>query len=220
MTKLRKRSIGDIVRHAMMHGTSWLAHRLVLFTPRKRRRVLGIELSRYMLRSEQELVFFGRVQRALELIARYEPRRLDRIRRDVRTICGISNGPNHYERSGRAIVLTWPSILATPAELAMTIVHEATHGRIADRGIAYLPENRARIETACVRQEAEFARLLPGGEALADAELAKLEKPWWNDEDLAEAAVRYARAEEVPEWLIRFAEWLSRRRTARAGRAS
>jgi hypothetical protein len=181
------------------------------------RRVLGINLSSYMLRSEYELVFFGRVQRALELIGRYEPRRFDRIRRDVRTICGVSGGPNYYERAGRAIMLTLPSILSTPAaNLAMTIVHEATHGRIDDRGIAYFAENRARIETACVRQEVVFARSLPGGEALADAELAKLEKPWWNDDDIAAGQIQLLRAEEPPAWLGRLVERRLRRQASRA----
>jgi hypothetical protein len=134
-------------------------------------------------------------------------------------ICGIAGGPNYYQRAGRAIFLTLPTVLASaPASLAMTIVHEATHGRIIDRGIQYYVENRDRIEGACVRQEAVFARSLPGGEALAAAEMRKLEQPWWSDQAILEGKLRMAKAEELPEWLIRFMERLLRRRAARKAR--
>ncbi|HEY2851817.1 MAG TPA: hypothetical protein VGJ18_03175 [Gemmatimonadaceae bacterium] len=187
----------------------------------RHRRVLGIELSAYVVRDQYRLVFFGRVQRALELIGRYEPRRLDRIRRDVRTICGMSGGPNVYHHVGRAIMLTMPTVLASsPPELAMVIVHEATHGRIDDRGIPYLAENRSRIETACVRQETIFARRLPGGDALADASVGKLANPWWSDQDLVEWQLRTLKAEEVPPWLARFVERMLKRRAARASRGA
>ena len=166
-TVLRRGSLAHRVRQIILAGPEWLGHQALLRMS-QHRRVLGIELSAYMLRDQYRRVFFGRVQRALELIARYEPRRLARIQRDVRTICGMSGGPNEYHRVGRAIMLSLPTVLASPPpELAMVIVHEATHGRIDDHGIMYLAENRDRIETACVRQETIFARCLPGGDVLA-----------------------------------------------------
>jgi len=212
MTEWMRRTVGT--------GMVRLSHRLMLLMS-EQRRVVGVELSSFMLQSRYKLVFFGRVQRALELIALYEPRRLDRIRRDVRMICGISGGPNHYQHVDRMIMLSLPGVLyGSPAELAMTIIHEATHGRIIDRGIQYDVENRDRIEAACVRQEAAFARCLPGGEALADAELAKLERPWWSDQSLQEGQLQHARAEELPSWFIRMMERSFARRAARAAAAA
>jgi hypothetical protein len=118
-------------------------------------------------------------------------------------------------------VLTLPTVLhTTSAELAMTIIHEATHARIIDRGIQYYVENRDRIEAACVRQEAIFARCLPGGDALADAELARLKDPWWSEDSIREGQLRRARAEEVPAWAIRFIEWMFKRQAAREARRS
>jgi hypothetical protein len=217
--KLRGRSVAGHVWRAILDGPEWVAHQVLLRMSRHQR-VLGIELSAYMLRDQYGLVFFGRVQRALELIARYEPRRLARIQRDVRTICGMSGGPNEYHRVGRAMVLSLPTVLASsPANLAMVIVHEATHGRIDDRGIMYLAENRARIETACVRQEAVFARCLPGGDDLAAASDANLANPWWSDQALVEAQIQKLRAEDVPPWLARLMEGVLKRRAARAARA-
>ena len=175
--------------------------------------MFGIELTSLTLREQYRLVFFGRVQRALELIDRYDPRRLDRIRRDVRAIGGVSDGMNHYEEASRTIVLSLPAVLwDTPAELALTIVHEATHGRISDRGIRYYLENRDRIEAACVHQEVAFASTLPGGEVLAEAMLKKLETPWWSDEAIHEGELRLAEAEEMPRWYLRLLEWHARRR--------
>ena len=100
----------------------------------------------------------------------------------------------------------------------MTIMHEATHARIIDRGIQYHVKNRDRIEGACVRQEALFARRLPGGDALAEAELAKLDRPWWSDESLQEGQLRQARAEELPSWFIGLMERVFERRAARTRR--
>ena len=219
-TELRKGSFAGRVRQTILAGPEWVGHQAILRMSRHRR-VLGIELSAYMLRDHYRLVFFGRVQRALELMARYEPRRLARIQRDVRTICGMSGGPNEYHRVGRSIMLSMPTVLASqPAELAMVIVHEATHGRIDNCGIMYFAENRGRIETACVRQETVFARCLPGGDALADASIAKLADPWWSDQDLAEWQSLKLKAEDVPPWLARIIERSLRRRAARATRSA
>ena len=211
---LRHDSTADSVRRQLADAVTWLLDRPMRLM-QESRTVLGIEVWSYMLEKHYRPVFFGRVQRALELIARYEPRRFERIRRDVRTIRGVTGGPNFYQRVGRGVVLSLPTVLSTAAaNLAMTIVHEATHGRLEDRDIRYYDENRARIEAACVRQAAIFARSLPGGEALADAEVKILENPWWSDEAMRDGTLRFARAEELPSWAIRLIEWRFKRRAA------
>lgn len=117
--------------------------------------------------------------------------------------------------------MSLPTVLSSAsANLAMVIVHEATHARIDNRGIAYYVEDRERIEAACVRQEALFARALPGGEALADAEVKMLENPWWSDQSMEEGKLRLARAEEMPGWFIRHLERMARRRAARRNTAA
>jgi hypothetical protein len=52
----------------------------------------------------------------------------------------------------------------TPANIAATLVHEATHARL-DR-IGYAPEKRARVEGLCFRRERAFARRLPDSHEL------------------------------------------------------
>ena len=48
-------------------------------------------------------------------------------------------------------------------QLAMTLVHEATHGYLHFRAISYKEERRARIERVCVQTEIAFAKWASGG---------------------------------------------------------
>jgi hypothetical protein len=153
-------------------------------------------------------VFFARVRRALELIDRYDQRSLERIRRDI--------GPHHYDRNSKFIALSWPFVLqGTAADLAMTIIHEATHHRIAEWGIAYDESLRGRIEAVCVGPEVAFARRLPGGESLAESELKVLERPWWTPEGFHRSTMVALRAHDAPAWVLRLMDWIGRRRLRR-----
>ncbi len=60
-----------------------------------------------------------------------------------------------------------------PLAVAMTIVHESTHARIATAGVPYLPYRR-RIEELCVRQEVRLAELIPGTDMLIEGARRKL----------------------------------------------
>lgn len=60
-----------------------------------------------------------------------------------------------------------------PVAAAMTIVHEATHARIAALGIPYL-RHRKRVEERCVHEEIAFAASIPGTERLIQGALRKL----------------------------------------------
>jgi len=55
----------------------------------------------------------------------------------------------------------------TPADIAVTLVHEAVHAKIERFGIAYDEHRRAAIEAVCIRREIAFAMRLPDGEAIA-----------------------------------------------------
>lgn len=128
-------------------------------------------------------VWFEKIRRALALIERTSPRIARRISRDVDSIL-VSQivGPD-YVRGVRAIRLRGPAMLQREVrDVALTIIHEATHARIANRGISYAQGQQARHEHACVRAEARFARKLPGGDALVDDIMSKLERRWWTDD--------------------------------------
>lgn len=55
----------------------------------------------------------------------------------------------------------------TPADIAVTLVHEAVHAKIERFGIAYDEHRRAAIEAVCIRREIAFAMRLPDGDAIA-----------------------------------------------------
>jgi len=206
--------------HRSLRAVLWAPVEAVLMTLALRTsshvEVLGIGLRAVTVPDGMEPLFFAKVQRALEMIERYDPRRLTRIRHDVRSIGGTAGGPHEYHHSIRAIMLSWPGVLQESAtELAMTIIHEATHGRISDRGIRYEEPMRGRIEAACVAQEAAFARRLPCGDVLAETKLKTLQRPWWTPEELHRLSMMGARAHELPEWLLRWLDAVGRRRLER-----
>jgi hypothetical protein len=124
-----------------------------------------------------------RIHDALAVVREQAPRRYKRMRQDVRRFVIIGAGGAEYWRQLDAIALTRQMIaIESPDELAVTIVHEATHARVASMGIPYLPALRERIERLCVREEVAFAKALPDGERWAGQALRALESPWWTDE--------------------------------------
>ena len=198
-----------------IHDRLWLSLR----RDAPRGEAYGIELRAYGMPAAMAPLFFARVHRALALIERHDARRLARIRRDVALITGIAAGPSHYHHSARAVVLSVPTLRAqTVLHMAMTIVHEATHGRICNLGVEYMEPLRDRIERICVQEEAAFARRLIGGEPHAEAALRKLETPWWTPAMLHDFAVERLRADETPELIVRWADWVGRRRLRRQAR--
>jgi len=105
---------------------------------------------------------------ALELIKSVDPRRYRRLQREVRFItnCEVSVWAT-YDRSCRNCEVHYGR-LSADSELrdwnlriyAATLVHEATHGAIHSRCIAYTSRLRARIENLCVTDENRFVRRL------------------------------------------------------------
>lgn len=127
-----------------------------------------------------------RLTAALDLIATYAPRRYRRLRRDLagfvveRFACRGAFFPQSRE------CLVELTFTVNPRhglpEVAASIVHEATHARVARMCRARSPEQHAREERLCRRAELEFGLALPDGAvvvqrardslALADREVA------------------------------------------------
>lgn len=155
------------------------------------------------------VLWLEKVRRALALIEQTAPQTAARVRRDVRLI-SVSGvwGPD-YEDVLRAIRLHGPALLwQDSTQVALTIVHEAMHARIARRGIPYADDQRERHERAATAAEVRFAKKLPGGEELVGPVLQKLQTPWWTDEALAE---RRLREFDLLKWHGRLARFFRRR---------
>jgi hypothetical protein len=158
-------------------------------------------------------LYLAKAERALECIATHDPRRLDRLRRDVRRILVSYLEGSHYMSSEQTIVLRWDQLAGrSREEVASTLIHEATHARHHHKGIDYSAELRPRLEASCVRQEIAFARRLPDGSALVEARSRKLDEPWWTDEHLVERQVETLQRIGAPRWLQRLGAAIIRRR--------
>lgn len=168
-------------------------------------------------RGQGEL-FFARVTLALGLIERYDPRWIRRMRRDFSGIwLGGAPGPC-FEVMTRRCVLSWNSVMnGGIINLALTLIHEATHARIASRGAwRYRSVPEARHEEAAVRQETAFAARLPATDDLRRALAVKLDDPWWTPEKMLERQRAWSRDVELPGWIARWAERRYERRMREA----
>jgi hypothetical protein len=127
----------------------------------------GIWIADASYRKDLQAAFLRGTSQALELVARKDPRRYQRIRRHLGFIV-------HHELDGAmAAYIRWPSgsevdfgryeFAKSPERaairLAASLVHEATHGRLAlRRGVSggLPPETRYKMERICHLEEARF----------------------------------------------------------------
>jgi hypothetical protein len=131
-----------------------------------------------------------RLDDALALIERTQPRRFARLRRDVREMVVVRFPCRGAYLPDRRACLTELTFLARrdigPATVASSIVHEGMHARIAAMGLHPASRDPAREERICRRAELDFGRALPAAEgapviARAEQSLALA------DEDVAPA---------------------------------
>ncbi len=135
-----------------------------------------------------------RVAHALSLIAAVDERRLERMRRLAKRIIivPVVGTDGEYWHRQRALVLGEPHADHAPLEqIAMTLVHEATHARLSKAGIGYDARIRHRVERACIGEELAFARRLPNPEAWVELAGAKRVDPeYWSDDQKQQRRVR------------------------------
>jgi hypothetical protein len=119
-----------------------------------------------------------RLEQALALLARYVPHRYRRMQRDVAQLV-VQRFPcrGAFFPAERAILteltfLVNPSF--TPAQIAASIVHEATHARVAATLRSNVANRRPREERLCREAELEFGMALPDGAAVIERARASL----------------------------------------------
>jgi len=145
--------------------------------------------------------------RSIEAVS---PWRLRQIERDLERVFVVYRPGARYVPAIGACVLGLELVKRPPVEIAMAIVHEATHARLWNLGFRYGEAFRERIERICVRMEVAFARRVPGTDTLVADVLAQLENPWWTSEAMYEDGVKQLRAVGTPEWLVRLISSVAR----------
>jgi hypothetical protein len=162
-----------------------------------------------------------KLRAAINLIAAREPRRLSRMRRDLDriliTTVQIARGQFHSPL--RMCLLDEDHFChasTTAEDLALTLVHEATHARLFAVGLGYPPDLRGRIERVCMRQELAFAaRLVNAAGHVARLERAlMLPDSTWSDAAHEERRMAVIRGWGWPRWIAQALEWAQRRRAA------
>ena len=140
-----------------------------------------------------------RLTAALDLIAAYAPRRYRRLRRDIagfvvqRFACRGAFFPDTRECLVELTFTVNPR--HTLPEIAASIVHEATHARVAQMCPTRPPDTHAREERLCRRAELELGLALPDGDVVvrrARESLALADRDVAPTVDWAEAARRVA----------------------------
>lgn len=110
-------------------------------------------------------------------------------------------------------------MLATDTTLpaiAATTVHEATHGWLFSLGIGYDEPVRHRVEQICIRAALRVAQNLPGAEDEVDRcrQQLTMTADAFSDEGYEQLIVQQLRETGAPNWLIRSAIWLKRKRAS------
>lgn len=122
--------------------------------------VMGFDVRLYALGAANADVA-RRLQEALSLIREKDPRRFARMQRDLRHIVVKPTQGAFYWILSNTCVLESPEILArSPAILALTVIHEATHARLTNAGIYPSAATVQRIEERCIAEERSFTILL------------------------------------------------------------
>jgi hypothetical protein len=113
-----------------------------------------------------------RLTQALDMIATYTPPRFRRLQRDFSGIV-VRRFPCrgaffHQERECLVELAFTVNPRHTIAEIAASIVHEATHARVAHICGPLPPEQRAQEERLCRKAELEFGLALPDGAVVVE----------------------------------------------------
>lgn len=142
----------------------------------RRRTIHGIPVVARGTRDYGSDAILRGIEEALGLIAAHHPVWLRRMRRDIAEIRVFRHPPcrGAFDPAARVVILDSYFVCTFPAPtVASSLVHEATHARIA-AAAPHMPysRDRAKHERICRRSEVRFARRLPaeaGREILARA---------------------------------------------------
>lgn len=157
-----------------------------------------------------------KVQAALDLVARHDPRSLEAMRGHFSGILvwyGLNAANGSYLHSERLCMLYTRYVKAErtePARIAMTLIHELTHAKHFSRGRPMVGVN---AEWLCIGAELAFIRKVPGTDHLRDAAAGRLERrpEFYSREAKMEREIEDMEARGA-RWSAAFLRFLRRRR--------
>ncbi len=192
-----------------------------LFASGYKLELLGVPVSIWRLSTpEERAVAIEKLRAGLRLIEKTAPRRLEQIRSDVGCIL-VAGDPTFVARFVDELKLVefYEAYVVdggtTAAMVACTLVHEAQHARLCRLGFGYEEPIRGKVERICFRAERNFARLLPGEDALVNQAQAWMDADsgaHYSNEAQRQAYISALRALGFPPFLVKTADWVSTRR--------
>ena len=186
-----------------------------------KRTILSILVRTLVSGREERKTVFTKVEEALLLIKKFDPKRFNQIQRLVRCIFVFGDptarGKWHQDLQTCEIQEEYVRLPDTAiSEIASTIVHEATHARLMRLGIDYQEPKRLRIERLCFKASQAFARRLPKPDRdrlLQDMEqMLSLDGEYFSDAGQRATDLGALRSLGCPGWLVRLLDWWTARR--------
>jgi hypothetical protein len=161
----------------------------------------------------------NKVATALHLIKTHTPKYYARVQQFIPNILFSGAYPSQavYISDLKLCDISFEFALAegtTTEQMAMTLVHEATHGYLQSRGVIYEEERRAQIERICVRAEIAFASRLPQAGELVPAARQRLDygPEYWTNASFIKRQAEFAAKVGIPRFLIRLLQRIQSRR--------
>lgn len=183
-----------------MFAASAALRALRSISPKQFRRGFEIVLA---YNTDDAEVVLQKIDEALSIIEEGDPRRYQRIRRDLQSILITRAGGPEFLPPLSACLLGYQLTKdATPLGLAFMIVHEAAHARLWHRGFNYDFQIRDRIERLCITEELRFAETIhsaPDVIAWVRSKLSNTKR--WSDEGIEARRVAELNELGMPRWV-------------------
>ena len=143
----------------------------------------------------------ARLELALSQLRDHDQRRYRWVQEYVGHILVWPGHYSAYDKLGGILLSADHVRDCSVGELLGIVVHEATHLRLARRGIRYTKKLRARIEARCVEEQIEAMKNCHFiDNQIADEIRRELEAPWWREEDRRRDIAIVLRRVGFPAW--------------------
>lgn len=166
-----------------------------------------------------------KIAASLALIKKRSPKYYARVHRFSSKILVFALGPElaacHSKLRFCNLSSTYVQAEETsPAGLAMTLIHEATHGYLDSLDIGYEETIRRRVECICVMTEIRFASQLPDAEELLEDAFGRLNisDEFFTNEAFIERDMEMLKSMDAPRWLKACLENLQTKRRRKLSR--
>jgi len=129
------------------------------------------------------------IERALQLIRQHDLRRYGRVQQHISRIANQILKPGtfaEYHFRLRTVFIEFDDFPRVSSDVraafyACALIHEATHGELAAKGIVTTAENRGRIERLCVTEQNRFAARLAAEDGRYKLRQVDFKESYWSE---------------------------------------